>query len=126
MEQRIVAVDFDGTLCEHRYPDVGEEVPGAFDTLRELSKHHRLILWTMRHSHRLKDAVDWCRARGIEFWGVNKNPEQRKWTGSPKAYAHVYIDDAALGCPLVHPASGARPYVDWSKVAERLRNDGYL
>lgn len=116
----IIAVDFDGTLCEHKYPDIGREVPGAFAVLKELqAAGHRLILWTMRcdspkEGPVLTDAVRWCADRGVTFWGINCNPEQHTWSKSPKQYAHVYIDDAALGCPLVF--GKGRPFVDWAAV----------
>lgn len=133
----IIAVDFDGTLCEHRFPEIGREVPQAFRYLREFSEQGaRLILHTMRSDRPaslsadpgpegvpagrlfLTEAVDWCAERGIFFWSVNSNPEQHTWTSSPKPYAHLYIDDAAFGCPLIYPPGGhaVRPYVDWSVV----------
>lgn len=111
----IIAVDFDGTIVEHEYPAIGPDVPGAFDWLTQFQNAGaRLILWTMRSEDTLRDAVLHCKARGIHFWGVNGNPEQN-WSTSPKAYAQVYIDDAAAGCPLVRP-SGRRPYVDWAAI----------
>jgi len=115
-------------LAEHEFPDIGREVPGAFDWLKKFqAAGAKLILWTMRSDGRtgdgkengpvLTEAVEWCRERGVEFWGVNGNPGQSSWTQSPKAYAHLYIDDAAFGCPLVESKKfGNRPYVDWSKV----------
>lgn len=125
----ILAIDFDGTLAEHEFPDIGREVPGAFDWLKKFqAAGAKLILWTMRSDGRtadgskengpvLTEAVEWCRERGVEFWGVNGNPGQSSWTQSPKAYAHLYIDDAAFGCPLVESKkAGNRPHVDWSKV----------
>ena len=116
----IFAIDFDGTCVEHDYPRVGKDVPLAARVLAAMvAKGHKLILWTMRSGPELDDAVEWFRKHGIPLWGVNKNPDQAKWTSSPKAYAHVYIDDAALGVPLVHPDEG-RPYVDWFEVAERI------
>lgn len=119
---KIIAVDFDGTLCEHRYPDIGFEVPGAIDTLKWLQgKGARLILWTMRSGDRLQEAVNWCQERGIEFSGVNLNPDQHTWTDSPKAYAHVYIDDAALGCPVVRDSGGKTDMVEWGGVRLLLR-----
>lgn len=112
----ILAVDFDGTMVEHDYPDVGAELPGAVEALKAiLARGDRIILWTMRSGDRLRDAVKWCEDRGVVLEGANINPQQGAWTSSPKAYAHVYIDDAALGCPLIHP-EGKRPYVDWAKV----------
>lgn len=120
-----IALDFDGTLVEHQFPDIGPEVPEAFDWLRRYrAAGARLILWTMRSDGRcgagkangpvLTEAVEFCRARGVEFWGVNVNPEQAAWTQSPKAYAHVYVDDMAAGCPLT--GLPRRPYVDWRLV----------
>lgn len=127
----IVAVDFDGTLADHCFPEIGEEVPLAFEFLKKLKRAGAtLILWTMRSDHigterspeghapdrkYLTEALDWCRGRGVEFDAANRNPWQASWTDSPKAYAHVYIDDAALGCPLHPPMRiGGRPVVDWS------------
>jgi len=116
----IIAVDFDGTCVEHRYPAIGAEVPGVVDTLRDLvSAGHKLILWTMRSGERLTEAVLWFQDRGIDLWDRNRNPMQKSWTSSPKVFAHVYIDDAAFGCPLVHPDEG-RPYVNWWAVREKL------
>lgn len=123
MGNRIVAVDFDGTCVDHRYPDVGCDVPGAARTLMALSGNGvRLILWTMRSGKELEDARLWFADRGIPLFGVNENPDQKSWTDSPKAYAHAYVDDAALGCPLVkNTPTGGRPWVDWEKVADLLR-----
>lgn len=47
-----IAIDFDGTIVEHRYPKIGNEIPFAIDTLKMLLKaHHRLILWTVREGN---------------------------------------------------------------------------
>lgn len=126
----IVAVDFDGTIVDHQFPSVGPPVPGAFEWLKRFeAAGAKLILWTMRSPGReslesgtlegdvLQDAVDFCKANGIEFWGINENPDQHTWTASPKAYAHVLIDDAAFGCPLRgDKRMGGRPMVDWDLV----------
>jgi hypothetical protein len=120
----IIAVDFDGTCVDHMYPDVGADVPGAARWLRAFAAAGaKLILWTMRSGGReagsgpLADAVRWFAARDLPLYGINANPDQVAWTRSPKAYAHVYIDDAALGCPLrENPRMGGRPYVDWDRV----------
>lgn len=116
----IIAVDFDGTCVKHEYPNIGEDVPFAVEYLRRLTDHgHRIILNTMRSGEELDAAVQWFKARGIPLYGVNANPTQKQWTTSPKVYAEVYIDDAALGCPLVF-GDTLRPYVDWSAVWELL------
>ena len=73
-----IAVDFDGTIVEHRYPKIGEERPFAIDTLKMLIKdRHKLILWTVREGRLLDEAIEWCRQRGVEFYAVNKDyPEE--------------------------------------------------
>lgn len=112
----IIAVDFDGTLADHIYPEIGEECRGATSWLKRFTEAGaRLILLTMRGGKALDEAVDWLRERGVKLWAVNENPEQRRWTESPKVFAHIYIDDAAFGVPLVDTAVG-RKAVDWDKV----------
>jgi hypothetical protein len=98
----IIAVDFDGTIVEHRYPEIGEEVPFATDTLRMLIKEqHRLILWSVREGQLLEDAVNWCKERGVEFYAVNKDyPEEKVEYNnhfSRKIKADIFIDDRNLG-----------------------------
>ena len=128
----IIAIDFDGTCVTHEYPEVGKDI-GAIPVLRRLVDHgHQLILWTMRHDDSIgidleprRAAVGWFRNNGIPLFGVNRNPNQR-WSGSPKAYAQLYIDDAALGCPLkVDENISSRPFVDWVAV-EKLLEESHV
>jgi hypothetical protein len=116
-----IAIDFDGTIADHEYPEIGRPVPGAFEWLKRFkAAGATLILWTMRsdgqtHGDTLTQAVEFCRANGIEFDFVNETIQA--WTTSRKAYANVYIDDAAYGCPLKeNPRAGGRAFVDWSIV----------
>jgi|GEM_PF-546578 len=117
----IIAVDFDGTCTTHEYPRIGRDI-GAAPVLRRLvAAGHQIMLWTMRSGAELDDAVRWFQTRNIPLYGVNLNPTQQGWTTSPKPYAQLYIDDAALGCPLSAPGrSGERRHVDWEKVAQML------
>ena len=96
----IIAVDFDGTIVEHRFPEIGRERPFAFDTLKALQKKgFRLILWTHRSGALLQDAVVYCRSHGLEFYAVNKNFPEEAWDceESRKISADIYIDDRNLG-----------------------------
>ena len=96
----IIAVDFDGTIVEHRYPEIGKEKLFAFDTLRSLQKqNHQLILWTIRTGKELDEAVEFCRKNGIEFYAVNKNYPEEIFdeTISRKINADIYIDDKNIG-----------------------------
>ena len=121
-----IGVDFDGTCVTHEYPYMGQEI-GAAPVLRELAEQgHNLILYTMRSGKLEKEAVAWFKDKGIPLYAVNTNPKQKKWTKSPKVHADVYIDDSALGCPLIHSMTTSRPYVDWVKVREWLVEEGFL
>lgn len=96
-----IAVDFDGTIVEHRYPDIGREIPFAIETLKMLSKEgHRLILWSVREGDLLNEAVQWCRERGLEFYAVNKDyPEESNADSnfSRKLKVGMFIDDRNVG-----------------------------
>ena len=70
----VIAVDFDGTIVEHKYPAIGRELPFATETLRMLIRdRHKLILWSVREGRLLDEAVEWCRERGVEFYAVNRD-----------------------------------------------------
>ena len=122
-----IAIDFDGTCVTHDYPRIGKEI-GATEVLKRLVEAgHKLILNTMRSDKELQDAVNWFKKNGIELYGVNENPTQKRWTNSPKVYAHMYIDDAALGCPLINaPELSNRPFVDWDSVDLQLIQKGII
>ena len=97
-----IAVDFDGTIVEHRYPKIGKELPFATQTLRMLIEdRHKLILWSVREGKLLEEAVEWCRERGIEFYAVNKDfPEEdleKNQHFSRKLKADIWIDDRNIG-----------------------------
>lgn len=100
----IIAVDFDGTIVEHKYPMIGKEIPFATATLRQLMKDgHKLILWSVREGDLLQEAVDWCEERGVRFYAVNADLDEdvADKAGSEhfsrKVKAHMFIDDRNLG-----------------------------
>lgn len=158
----IIAVDFDGTCVTHEFPKVGKDI-GAQHVLKKLVEQgHQLILYTMRSNqagvsvvtHKkeqggLIDAISWFVRNNIPLYGIQKDPTQHTWTDSPKCYAHLVIDDNALGCPLqqeyvpwndesvtmtaeyMHAFANAskligRPFVDWIKVEQMLIFKGIL
>ena len=122
-----IAIDFDGTCVTHDYPRIGKDI-NAVNVLKKLvANGHKLILNTMRSGKELKEAINWFKKNDIELYGANENPTQKKWTNSPKVYAHLYIDDAALGCPLKMDLSlSDRPFVDWEAVSRVLKDNGIL
>jgi len=120
-----IVIDFDGTCVTHEYPRVGKEIGATPVLLQLVALEHRLILFTMRSDDRLNQALKWFKERDIPLFGVQTHPEQSRWTNSPKAYGDLYIDDAAVGCPLIYPID-APPYVDWEKVKEILIETGVI
>ena len=96
----VIAIDFDGTIVENRYPFIGRTIPFAFESMEALQVNgHRLILWTHRSGKKLDEAVKFCSANGIEFYAVNKNYPEEIWdeNESRKILADIYIDHNNLG-----------------------------
>lgn len=108
-----IAVDFDGTIVEHRYPAIGKQIPFAMDTLRALiADGHHVILWTVREGKQLEEAVEFCKERGVVFYAVNSEYPNAAWNesaGSRKIRADVYIDDSNLG-----------GIPDWSEIYQMI------
>lgn len=100
LDYEIIAVDFDGTLCENRWPLIGEPNQKLIDALIERQKNgSKIILWTCRVGMELKNALDWCLSHGLNFDAVNNNlPEVINMYGrdSRKIFAHTYIDDKGV------------------------------
>lgn len=113
-----IAVDFDGTIVEHRYPEIGEEKLFAFETLKQLQKQgHRLLLWTFRAGKELDEAVEYCREKGLEFYAVNKSYPEEVFDESKisrKIDADVFIDDRNIG-----------GFPGWSEIWQMLNSDNY-
>ena len=125
MRHITIGLDVDGTVVTHSYPEMGTSV-GAELVLHDLIKNgHKIVLNTMRSGQYLQNAIDWFAKNNIPLYGANHNPDQKAWTDSPKVYADLYIDDAALGAPLIYPIGG-RPYIDWAKVRAFLVKERYL
>jgi len=96
-----IAVDFDGTIVEHQYPEIGKEIMFALQTLRALQEQgHQLILWTYRSGKELDEAVEYCRRNGIEFYAVNSSYPEEEFDedyDSRKIDADIFIDDRNIG-----------------------------
>ena len=115
-KSKVIAVDFDGTIVEHRYPEIGREMLFAFSTLKALQQRgHKLILWTIRSGKLLDEAVVYCRQNGVEFYAVNSNyPEEiLDPNTSRKLNADIFIDDRNVG-----------GFLGWSEVWQQLHPEG--
>ena len=97
--RKVIAVDFDGTLCTRKYPGIGEPNTELISQLAEEQKNGTaVILFTCRKGKLLNEAVKWCRDKGLVFDEVNKNLKERirAYKGdSRKISADVYVDDRA-------------------------------
>lgn len=110
-----IAVDFDGTIVEDAYPEIGKPQVFAFETLKRLQEQgHRLILWTYRCGDRLDEAVSFCEEKGLVFYAVNKSfpEEEDDINRSRKILADLFIDDRNLG-----------GFPGWAKVYQTLTNE---
>lgn len=125
MKDLFIGLDFDGTCVTHCFPDIGEELPNCISTLKKMQDQGaKIILNTMRSDgderKYLQEAVSWLSERGVDLHAANNNPSQAEWTTNPKVYAHIYIDDAAIGTPLRHHGECLRPAVDWEAIEGML------
>jgi hypothetical protein len=97
----VIAVDFDGTVVEDRYPEIGKPLPFALQTLKRLTEDgHRLVLWTYRHGRPLAAAVEFLESNGVELYAVNQSfpGESQDLQGySRKIHADVFVDDRNVG-----------------------------
>lgn len=111
-----IAVDFDGTIVEHRYPQIGEEKLFAIETLKQLQKlGHQLILWTYRHGKELDEAVEYCRKKGVEFYCVNRSYPEEEFdpaNASRKLDVDLFIDDRNVG-----------GFPGWSEIWQMINPD---
>jgi hypothetical protein len=119
----LIAIDFDGTCVTNAFPKVGDDI-GAVPVLKRLVEAgHSLLLNTTRDKYNgLDDAIKWFKDNDIPLCSA---VNQANWTQSTKLFANLYIDDAALGCPLIHKGKG-RSYVNWSKVEKLLIKRGII
>jgi len=116
VDSKVIAVDFDGTIVEHKYPAIGKEMLFAFATLKALQqKGHKLILWTFRAGAPLEEAVAFCKKNGIEFYAVNKNYPEEIFDEkiSRKINADIFIDDRNVG-----------GFLGWSDTWQTLHPEG--
>ena len=110
----IIAIDFDGTIVEDAYPNIGKPMIFAFETMKKLqSEGHRLILWTYRTDKKLQEAVDFCKQQGLEFYAINKSYPEEEFDGkiSRKIHATFFVDDRNIG-----------GFIGWTAIHKLLLN----
>ena len=111
----LIAVDFDGTIVEDAYPNIGKPQLFAFETMKRLQNDgHRLILWTYRCGNKLDDAVSFCKENGLEFYAINSSFPNEEFTGkeSRKIGADLFIDDRNIG-----------GFIGWGEIYQLLTKE---
>ncbi len=115
MDTKTIAVDFDGTIVENAYPEIGKPLLFAFQTLKKLqAEGHLIILWTYRSGEKLQEAIDFCTKNGLTFYAVNKSyPEEEMSPSiSRKINADLFIDDRNIG-----------DMIGWGEIYHMLSSD---
>lgn len=124
MKQNIIAVDFDGTLCENKWPEIGMPNEELIEYLKKRQANgEKLILWTSRNEEQTKEAVEWCKEHGLIFDAVNDNlPEIVEAFGGNcrKIFANEYIDDRSLMQRLANAGTDHRKFMRMSPVYVRI------
>ena len=111
----ILAVDFDGTIVEHKFPGIGKLIPGARVALRYLHKKGcRIIIWTCRKGKYENNMREFLVKEKIPFDYINENVPGIDFT-SNKVFANYYIDDLNLG-----------GFPGWLETTRIVMRDGYF
>lgn len=118
----IIAVDFDGTLVEDAFPEIGEPKEEIISWVKRQKKlGHKIILWTSRNKEHLTNAIIWCEKNGLEFDSINcniKEVQDEFHSDTRKVLADIYLDDKALNPMSVLDFGG----VVVEQVVERNRS----
>ena len=105
----MLAIDFDGTIVEHKFPFIGEPKPNVVEVINRLyNEGHSIIIWTCRTSQNdfkdvpnseptIFDVYKFLGRHKIPFTTINHNDPKNPFQPSPKVYADIYIDDKQLG-----------------------------
>ena len=105
----IAAVDFDGTIVQHRFPRLGNPMPDVHEGLRKLSEKFDIVVWTCRCGYEADEAERFMNEQELPFATINKGVAG--WDeaqGCRKIYADIYIDDRNFG-----GFPGWRAVIDW-------------
>lgn len=120
----IIAVDFDGILCENEFPKIGKPNYEVISRIRQLQDQgHETVLWTTRNGAELEAAVAWCEDYGLHFSSVNapapSNREEYKDVypvESRKIYANYYIDDHNIEFVVQGCVGGIKKVIEYLDI----------
>lgn len=134
---KTIAVDFDGTLCENRFPEIGEARPDVVEYVqKQAAMGAKIILYTCRENGTrralLEEAVEWCAAHAIPLYAVNENPDNDYGErfgvvgAGRKLYADLYIDDKSMDPAMIELEKMVIGYTETTpfryRLAEKFRS----
>ena len=110
-DKYVIAIDFDGTIVQHMYPDIGETMDGALEGLHQLAMDgHHIVIWTCRVGKELIDVRNWLNGNGVIYDALNHNAGCVNFPTGPKIYYDILVDDRAWDC-----------VIDWTKIVKDVR-----
>lgn len=111
--RKILAVDFDGTIVENKFPFIGELLPNAKEVINRFVEDYGcdVIVWTCRTGKSLEETRSFLDKAGVKYSKINENSERVPFTTSNKIYADLYIDDKAIFSEI-----------DWLKIDSFVKN----
>lgn len=100
MPIQIAAVDFDGTIVENEFPEIGELKPMVREGLKFLKdRGFSIIIWTVRDGNYLDQVKEFLDNEQLPYDFINENDPRVKAfmrrLPEPKVFATIYIDDSA-------------------------------
>lgn len=102
----IIAVDFDGTIVENAYPEIGEPMKGAREALQYFREEgHTIIINSCRAGIYADNMRRWLKSRMFHFDFINENDPKRtaQYGGDTrKISADIYIDDKNVFCRSIN------------------------
>jgi len=118
--QMIFCIDFDGTITELGYPEIGKEKIKAIETIIRLQRAgHKIVIWTVREGKRLKEAVEWLKSRGVfpDFVNFTRGCERSTFETPDirKFDADYFLDDKSFP-----------PFSGWEEFSKWAENIGIL
>lgn len=96
MQKPVLAIDFDGTICDHRFPECGPLKEGVVAAIQKISERFEIIIWSCRANGNLntddryiKDMIEYLNRHNIPYDRIDMGNEG-------KVIADLYIDDKAI------------------------------
>jgi hydroxymethylpyrimidine pyrophosphatase-like HAD family hydrolase len=93
---KTIACDFDGTLCEFDFPNIGKPKVEVVNFIKKAHKAgHHIIIWTCRTGEYVQDMIRFLKKWGIPYDKINEN-YKIEIDDCRKVFADIYLDDRAL------------------------------